>query len=529
MFKNYRILLEFILYFNNSIRINYVVYIDYISIMFSFVVFFISSIVVLYSIVYMGEYNYSSLRFLLLVLLFVFRILFIILSPNLIRIMLGWDGLGLVSYCLVIYYSSIRSYLAGIITCLINRLGDIGLLISIGWLFRYGRWNFIFYLNLYDNYIFYMVIISSFTKSAQIPFSRWLPAAMAAPTPVSSLVHSSTLVTAGVYLLIRFFNKIIFVREIFIFISIITILISSFCAVYEFDLKRIIALSTLSQLGLIIRCLFIGLVDISFFHLLSHAIFKSLLFLCSGIIIHLIGGCQDIRIIGSICIRIPLTCCCFNISNIALCGFPFLSGFYSKDLIIEFSSFRRINLFCFILFYISLGLTAIYRFRLFYYRVLTKFNYISFINLGDDIILIKYSIISLSISSLIFGRMYLWLLNLDIKFILLPFYIKIITLIMVRLGLYLGIELINIRNFIFKNYYLLNGSIWFIYRYSFHLFYFNYLYRLNILNSIFWGEYYGGLGLSRFLLKLSNLFQFYSIRSMGTFFITIIIYIIFIL
>nr|ASM41874.1 NADH dehydrogenase subunit 5 [Scaphoideus varius] len=516
------LLLEWPLYSNNSMYMEYVIYLDWISMFFTFVVIFISSMVVLYSSVYMGMYSYSSMRFLFLVLLFVFSMLLMILSPNLLSIMLGWDGLGLVSYCLVIYYSSLKSYLAGMITCLINRLGDIGLLISLGWIFSYGSWNFMFYLDLYMSNIFYLIILSSFTSSAQIPFSSWLPAAMAAPTPVSSLVHSSTLVTAGVYLLIRFFNYLIFINTFFLFISLMTMTMSSFCANYEYDLKKIIALSTLSQLGLMMSCLFMGLVDLSFFHLLSHAMFKSLLFLCSGIIIHLMMGCQDIRMMGSICFSMPLTCCSFNISNMALCGFPFLSGFYSSDLIVENSSFSSMSLIMFILFYMGLGLTASYSVRLFYYSILSSFSFVGLSNLFEDISYMKLSIILLTFFSVIFGCLFMWLTNLDMYFLTLPLYLSISTLMMVGLGLYIGYELMYLKNFMFATYYFLNGSMWFMYSYSYGLFYFNYSMSLILTKSMFWGEYYGGLGMSYYFMKLSNFFQFYSISSFKVFFVMLI-------
>jgi NADH-ubiquinone oxidoreductase chain 5 len=235
----------------------------------------------------------------------------------------------------------------------------------------------------------------------------WLPAAMAAPTPVSSLVHSSTLVTAGVYLLVRFFKTIVFVSRIFLMIRVLTIIISSVCASYEYDLKKIIALSTLRQLGLMIRCLFMGIVDYCFFHLLSHAMFKSLLFLCSGIIIHLMLGFQDIRYMGSICLRIPITSCCFNVSNLALCGFPFLSGFYSKDLIIEGSSFVGVNFFFIMFFYLRLGLSSLYRIRLFFYTTIHNFKGVPYINLVEDISLIKFRVILLTVFSISFGCVYI--------------------------------------------------------------------------------------------------------------------------
>lgn len=291
-----------------------------------------------------------------------------------------------------------------------------------------------FYLNFYSESIFYIIIISSFTKRAQIPFSSWLPAAIAAPTPVSSLVHSSTLVTAGVYLLIRFFNQFNFNNIYFLFLSLITIFISSFCANYEFDLKKVIALSTLSQLGLIISSLFLGLVNLSFYHLLTHAIFKSLIFLCSGIMIYYINNNQDIRIIGIIGDYLPFTTSCFNVSSIALCGFPFLSGFYSKDLIVELISVNFVNFFIFIMFYICLGLTACYRFRLFYYSVLYKNKHGSLCLIFEKFCYINYRIFFLTVFSVFFGCIIVWLLRFDLVYITIPFYLRVRSILFIMLG-----------------------------------------------------------------------------------------------
>nr|YP_010614346.1 NADH dehydrogenase subunit 5 [Dalbulus maidis]WAS32280.1 NADH dehydrogenase subunit 5 [Dalbulus maidis] len=527
---NTSLMVEWVLLSYNSVSVVYVLYFDFISMIFMFVVFLISSMVLLYSEHYMGDYNYSSLRFLYLVLLFVFSMFLMVISPNVISILLGWDGLGLVSYSLVIYYNSVKSYLAGMITCLINRLGDIGLLISVGWLISYGSWTFMFYLGMYDYSLYFLLILSSFTKSAQIPFSSWLPAAMAAPTPVSSLVHSSTLVTAGVYLLLRFFNSYFIYNHLFLFISMMTMIMSSICASYEFDLSKIIALSTLSQLGLMMSCIFMGYVDLSFFHLLSHAMFKSLLFLCSGIIIHFMGGCQDIRLMGCICLSMPLVSCCFNISNMALCGFPFMSGFYSKDLIIESCSFVSLNFIFMFLFYISLGLTVFYSLRLFYYSILMKFNYFSFLNLGDSIFHMMYSILILCLFSICFGCMYMWIMNLDFNFVLLPVYLKIMILFMVMMGLYLGFEF-SLLGYYFLPYsvYCLNGSMWFMYSYSSFFYSAIYLSSKNITFLMHWGEYYGGEGISLILLKISNYFQFYYFNSLSIFMVMIFIWILFLL
>nr|UEK24891.1 NADH dehydrogenase subunit 5 [Kolla paulula] len=518
VFSNYVLMLEWKLFSLNSVSMYYLLIIDWVSLFFCFVVMFISSMVILYSVNYIGVGSYMSNRFLFIVIMFILSMILMIMSPNMISIMLGWDGLGLVSYCLVIYYMSIKSYLAGLITCLTNRLGDIGLLVSICWIMSYGGWHFMYYTHLYNNIIFYMVILSSFTKSAQIPFSCWLPAAMAAPTPVSSLVHSSTLVTAGVYLLIRFYNLMNFNNYLFLFISTLTMIFSSLCASYEFDLSKIIALSTLSQLGLMMSSLFLGLVDLSFFHLLTHAMFKSLLFLCSGIFIFYMNDNQDIRMMGSVCLFLPFTTSCFNISNLTLCGIPFLSGFYSKDFFIENVSFFGVNFLIFMLFYLSLGLTACYSFRLFYYSMMNNYKFVSYNFLSDEFNFMKISIFFLTITSVFFGCMLMWLLNFDLVFIILPFKLKVTSLIMVLLGLWLGVEFCNFFYFFSLKFYLFNSNMWYMFGHSYFMYEFSIYSSLLFSGKVIcWGDYYGAVGISFYLLKISNWLQYYSMSSLKIF------------
>lgn len=221
--------------------------------------------------------------------------------------------------------------------------------------------------NSYSRYIIFSIMLASITKRAQIPFSSWLPAAMAAPTPVSALVHSSTLVTAGVFLIVRFYP---FLRTQYMFnnlilvISCITIFISGISAVFECDIKKVVALSTLRQLGVIISALGLGFPALAFFHLLTHALFKALLFVCVGSLIHIHRHRQDLRFMGNLCGQLPLTMCCINIANMALCGLPFLSGFYSKDLLIELSLFNNYSFVIIFLFLFSTILTSCYRVRL---------------------------------------------------------------------------------------------------------------------------------------------------------------------
>nr|QZZ18293.1 NADH dehydrogenase subunit 5 [Eupteryx adspersa] len=522
--NGYCLFLEWEILSINSFGVYYVILLDWISLMFISVVLFISAMVILYSSDYMVVSGYSSNRFLFLVVLFIVSMFMMIISPNLLSILLGWDGLGMVSYCLVIYYNSMKSYLSGMITCLTNRLGDIGLLVSICWLMSYGSWHFIFYLDFYHESIFYLLIISCFTKSAQIPFSSWLPAAMAAPTPVSSLVHSSTLVTAGVYLLIRFFNQFNFNNKFMLFLSLMTMFMSSFCANYEFDLKKIIALSTLSQLGLMMSSLFLGMVNMSFYHLLTHAVFKSLLFLCSGIMIYYMNNNQDIRMMGLVSNFIPYTTSCFNISSMALCGFPFLSGFYSKDLIVELISMNFVNFFVFIIFYLCLGLTCCYSIRLFYYSVLFKNKHCPLCIIFENFSLMKMSIYFLTLFSVFFGCMMMWLMSLDLFFIMLPFYIKVMSLILVFLGIFFGSELSLMKGYIFNYSYYLFSNMWLMYSYSCYLYMYFYLFSYKYNYSLNWGEFYGSSGSSFYLLKISNLLQFYMFGNMKMFLLSFMVW-----
>nr|QFO89461.1 NADH dehydrogenase subunit 5 [Empoasca flavescens] len=518
------ILIEWTIISINSFNLNYIMFFDWISLMFMSVVMIISSMVILYSSEYMGIKSFSSNRFLFLVLMFILSMMLMIISPNMISILLGWDGLGLVSYCLVIFYNSLKSYLAGMLTCLVNRLGDIGLIISVSWLSCYGSWNFLFYLEKYNYYMYMLIIVSSFTKSAQIPFSMWLPAAMAAPTPVSSLVHSSTLVTAGVYLLIRFFNKLQFNNFWFVIISMMTMMMSSFCALYEFDLKKIIALSTLSQLGLMMSSLFFGLSEMTFFHLCTHAMFKSLLFLCAGIFIFHMNDNQDIRCMGPTCIMMPYTTSCFMISNITLCGMPFLSGFYSKDLIVELYSSGMCNSMIYMLFYISLSLTVLYTIRLIYYSLMFNVKNNSMNLFLEKLNMMKYSILILVINSTMFGCMMGWLTMMNTTLIMLTFNIKLLTTMMIISGVILSLEYLKINKYMMMNYYYEITNMWMMFNYSYYIFKLTYKFIFKYKNMLNWGEIYGPRGLSYLLISMSNKYQLYYISNFKILLISFLIW-----
>lgn len=241
-------------------------------------------------------------RFHILLLIFVIRIFVLILRNNIFIILVGWDGLGVTSYLLVIYYGNNKACNSGIITVITNRFGDIMIFLSLGLLFIAGITPIVFRDELSQSSLLFIfaVITAAITKRAQIPFSSWLPAAIAAPTPVSSLVHSSTLVTAGVYLLIRHFYMIENMYFIVYFIGLVTITTARFTAIVESDIKKMVALSTLRQLGIIFMAIGLSWSDIAFIHLIIHAFFKAIIFISTGNLIHFSRGYQAISITGGL-------------------------------------------------------------------------------------------------------------------------------------------------------------------------------------------------------------------------------------
>ena len=278
----------------NSFNLDLYFLFDIIRIIFFLTVSIISLSVFIFRVSYIEEEG-DVLRFSYILSSFVLSMFILIFNSNLISLILGWDGLGVSSYLLVTFYSSNNRRNSGIITFLSNRIGDSVILIIIAYLFKNGDFcSSWFSGDFYRVYFGLIIIFISCTKSAQIPFRAWLPIAIAAPTPVSALVHSSTLVTAGVWLLIRHTTELycLGLSQILFYIGTLTILGSSISAIFEKDLKKIVALSTLSQLGIMIITLGIGLTTLVYLHLILHAYFKSIIFIRVGNIIHYYNSSQ---------------------------------------------------------------------------------------------------------------------------------------------------------------------------------------------------------------------------------------------
>lgn len=490
-----------------GIDLSFTFVIDFLSSGFFSCVSFIAGIVFFYSVFYI-EGTVDSRRFFWLVFFFVISIILLVFSGNFIVTMVGWDGLGLVSFCLVIFYSNSSRLESGLITVFRNRVGDVFFLLSFLFFFSVGwiRWDF-FSLSISLVFVFF-VFLGSITKRAQVPFSAWLPAAIAAPTPVSSLVHSSTLVTAGVYVLIRF-NYIfdVFYFSLTKFFFLFTILLAGLCAILENDFKKIVAISTLSQLGIIIFILSVGLWFLSFLHIIIHAFFKSMLFLRTGSLIGQMGGTQDSRFYGSVLFNYG-SFLYFVVRSICLSGFPFFLGFYSKDFIISSSSFGE-GLLLYTFFLFGCFFTVIYSVRLIYKSYSVMYKYTSFIFTSERIFFfIPVSLLFLK-CWLIGGFLY-WFFLSRMKFFFL------------YLDLFIGVYLFILGGFVYF-------FIVFFYHFIFYLGTISFLrwkttrgssFLFNFFSLSFyegtWIETLGGSGRYGILFTFNNLLRFFYYVRLGT-------------
>ncbi len=441
-----------------------IVILDFTRVSFSIVISIISRIVLIFGDYYIKDDPFYE-RFFWLVFLFVLSINFLVFIPSLPCLLLGWDGLGITSFILIIYYQNRKSLGAGIHTLLLNRIGDVLILISFGIFLRLGHWNIIaIWSRPVARRVIILITLAAITKRAQVPFSRWLPAAIAAPTPVRALVHSSTLVTAGIFLLIRFSPALLEVRgfqEFLILTAVATSLLGGWGALYENDLKKIIALSTLSQLGVIIFSLSLGFVNLTLFHLYTHALFKSILFVCAGHILHTSWGTQDIRRLGNTILGMPITAFVFNLGNLCLMGIPFISGFYSKDSILEIILSGNFNLMIVVIILFATRLTACYSIRL---RIISLWSRRkSVLREGGTPFQIIVPIFVLSGFGILAGKVFSISLISNLEFRFIPIYYKISIIFVVARGIIFALRYSSIetrKSLGIKAWFL--RSIWFL-------------------------------------------------------------------
>ena len=442
-------LLSFIIFYNgvfNETYGNYLIYewitsgnfivnwsinIDPLSSIMLVVVSFISALVHIYSIGYM-DHDPNKARFMSYLSLFTFSMLALVVSDNFLQLFFGWEGVGLCSYLLIgFWYKKETANKAAIKAFIVNRVGDFGFAIGIFLIFVFfGTVNYsevfqlvpefsqkeIIFLGFNINLITLICVflfIGAMGKSAQFLLHTWLPDAMEGPTPVSALIHAATMVTAGVFLVVRcspLFEYSNFALAFVTVIGMITAIFAASVAIVQNDIKKIIAYSTCSQLGYMFFAAGVGAYHVAMFHLFTHAFFKALLFLGSGSVIHSLNDEQDIRNMGGIWRQMPFTWFAMIIGTLALTGFPFLSGYYSKDAIIEFAYLNGSNLgyFASSIGIITAFLTAIYSWRLIFMTFHGKFKNknLSKTEIKDSSLTILFPLIILALCSVSSGFLF---------------------------------------------------------------------------------------------------------------------------
>ena len=432
---NSTLFFSFSLFNTSSIDLKVSFVLDSMSLSFITVVLMISTIIMIYSFNYMSPYSKPS-YFLWLTVLFVSSMLLVITMPNLFFAILGWDGLGLVSFFLIVYYQNQSSIVSGVFTLLINRLGDRFFLCSLILIF-YALPDFTYFSSSTASpYLVAFLVLTFITKRAIYPFSPWLPIAIAAPTPISALVHSSTLVTAGLYFMIRYRYVLYSSPQVMKYLFIASLFTSFYAGVntiFEVDLKKLIALSTLRHLGFIGIAFSIGLLYLRFFHLLVHALFKSLLFVTIGDIMINLNHSQDARYLSTGALYTPFSCFLMRVSLVNLLGLPSLRGFFSKDLVLETMSFSNLSWFLELILYCNVIFTYYYTYKLFTYSFTS--NKVNPYQLFHQVSLLHIALISLlSIATLMFSFIFIryvfsfvvfYPLALSVKFI--PVTLNILT------------------------------------------------------------------------------------------------------
>lgn len=358
-------------------HIDFAFKLDRLSVMMTLIITGIGSLIHLYSIAYMHE-DEGFYKFFAYLNLFIFNMLVLVLGSNFMMLFFGWEGVGLCSYLLIgFWYKNLDYGKAARKAFVMNRIGDLGLLMGLFLIFhQYQSLDYSIVLpKIADGTtsqsmltaISLCLFVGAMGKSAQIPLYTWLPDAMAGPTPVSALIHAATMVTAGIYLVVR--CEALYVlspvtNNVIMYVGLATSLLAALIGLKQNDIKKVLAYSTVSQLGLMFVALGCGAYTAAMFHLATHAFFKALLFLGSGSVIHAMHHEQDIRQMGGLKSKMPITYITFLIGTLAITGFPFLSGFFSKDEIL-IAAFEH-NKLVYVLSVISASITGLYMFRMFF-------------------------------------------------------------------------------------------------------------------------------------------------------------------